>query len=130
MPGISSTSLLSRLLGSIYLNTPFLYNDKEQAEVRTNKFSFKFNFVQVGCLLNMLEVPNHLYMGGKQKEEEMMGEITRILDKTFSKDDLEHMLMGKDDEEPKVNLGDMEMEKLLDQLRRMWTSPWRRTWSR
>ena len=78
----------------------------------------------------MLEVPNHLYMGGKQKEEEMMGEITSILDKTFSKDDLEHMLMGKDDEEPKVNLGDMEMEKLLDQLRRMWTSPWRRTWSR
>ena len=61
----------------------------------------------------MLEVPSHLYMGGKQKEEEMMmGEITSILDKTFSKDDLEHMLMGKDDEEPKVDLGDME--KLLE----------------
>ena len=61
----------------------------------------------------MLEVPSHLYMVGKQKEEEMMmGEITNILDKTFSKDDLEHMLMGKDDEEPKVDLGDME--KLLE----------------
>ena len=62
----------------------------------------------------MLEVPSHLYMVGKQKEEEMMmGEITSILDKTFSKDDLEHMLMGKDDEEPKVDLGDME--KLLEE---------------
>ena len=61
----------------------------------------------------MLEVPSHLYMVGKQKEEEMMmGEISSILDKTFSKDDLEHMLMGKDDEEPKVDLGDME--KLLE----------------
>ena len=62
----------------------------------------------------MLGVPSHLYMIGKQKEEEMMmGEITSILDKTFSKDDLEHMLMGKDDEEPKVDLGDME--KLLEE---------------
>ena len=62
----------------------------------------------------MLGVPSHLYMVGKQKEEEMMmGEITSILDKTFSKDDLEHMLMGKDDEEPKVDLGDME--KLLEE---------------
>ena len=62
----------------------------------------------------MLGVPSRLYMVGKLKEEEMMmGEITNILDKTFSKDDLEHMLMGKDDEEPKVDLGDME--KLLEE---------------
>ena len=62
----------------------------------------------------MLEVPGHLYMVGKQKEEEMMmGEITSILDKTFSKDDLEHMLMGKDNEEPKVDVSDME--KLLEE---------------
>ena len=37
LPDISSTSLLSRLLGSIYSNAPFLYDVKEQAEVRTNK---------------------------------------------------------------------------------------------
>ena len=62
----------------------------------------------------MLGVPSHLYMIGKQKEEEMMmGEISSILDKTFSKDDLEHMLMGKDDEEVQVDLGDME--KLLEE---------------
>ena len=62
----------------------------------------------------MLGVPSRLYMVGKLKEEEMMmGEISSILDKTFSKDDLEHMLMGKDDEEPKVDLGDME--KLLEE---------------
>ena len=70
----------------------------------------------------MLEVPSHLYMEWKQKEEEMvMAEITSILDKTFSKDDLEHMLMGKDDEEPKVNIGDMEklLEEDVDR-----TSPW------
>ena len=61
----------------------------------------------------MLEVQNYLYMVGKQKEEMMMGEITSILDKTFSKDNLEQTLMGKDDEEPKVDLGDME--KLLEE---------------
>ena len=61
----------------------------------------------------MLEVQSYLYMVGKQKEEMMMGEITSILDKTFSKDNLEQTLMGKDDEEPKVDLGDME--KLLEE---------------
>ena len=62
----------------------------------------------------MLGVPSHLYVIADFKEDDkMMGEITSILDKTFTKDDLEQMLMGKDDGEPVVDLG--QMEKLLEE---------------
>ena len=71
-------------------------------------------FFQVGSLLDLLGVPSHLYMIADFKEDDkMMGEITSILDKTFTKDDLEQMLMGKDDGEPVVDVG--QMEKLLEE---------------
>ena len=71
-------------------------------------------FLQVGSLLDLLGVPSHLYMIADFKEDDkMMGEITSILDKTFTKDDLEQMLMGKDDGEPVVDVG--QMEKLLEE---------------
>ena len=71
-------------------------------------------FLQVGSLLDLLGVPSHLYMIADFKEDDkMMGEITSILDKTFTKDDLEQMLMGKDDGEPVVDMG--QMEKLLEE---------------